>query len=149
MKSWDDWLNTCSEKIILKGIENGNFEIMQQLAQPLPLMLICEMLGMPEDDGMEIKGHYEAIGNFIDNSTDPAAAAEALKANVILNNYMQEKLSEARNRADLNLLKVLANIQAENRDVSDQDLAVNGVLVLGAKHETTSSHIASTIMMAH
>ena len=97
---------------------------------------------MPEDDGMEIKGHYEAIGNFIDNSTDPLIAAEALKANVILNNYMQEKLSEARNRADLNLLKVLANIQAENRDVSDQDLVVNGVLVLGAGHETTSSHIA-------
>ena len=149
VKSWDDWLNTCSEKIILKGIENGNFEIMQQLAQPLPLMLICEMLGMPEDDGMEIKGHYEAIGTFIDNSTDPAAAAEALKANGILNNYMQETLSEARNRADLNLLKVLANIQAENRDVSDQDLVVNGVLVLGAGHETTSSHIASTIMMAY
>ena len=146
VKSWEEWLQKASDDLIGKLVQNQEIEVVSQIALPIPILLICEMLGIPENETDIAKDHYRDIVQFIDQSNDPQIAMAAIKSNAVLNEYFTNKLKSVDKMADVNLMKYLSNL---SEDISAEDIAANSSLLLGAGHETTASLIAALVMMTY
>ena len=149
LKQWEGWLEKTSQELVQIAIQKEEIEFISQIAEPLPLLLICEMLGIPDSDSSDIKKHYESIVAFFDNSTDPEIAKEALMSEHILRTYMQERVEHARSSSMSTLMTLLVRLQEEEADLTDADLAANAILIVGAGHETTTSLLGTTVLLAY
>ncbi|WP_410631733.1 cytochrome P450 [Amycolatopsis sp. cmx-4-83] len=105
------------------------------LAFPLPVLVICELLGVPYEDREKFRGLSERIA-MMDGGEDAQAAMTEFKA------YMTE-LAEAK-RADPqpDVISDMVAVQADDPTFTDDDLARMGAGLLFAGHETTSTRIA-------
>jgi cytochrome P450 len=96
------------------------------LALPLPIMVICELLGVPYEDRDQFRAWSEAAGNFVDG----AKSMEGLAA---LYNYGLDLVARKRvEPAD----DVLSRLAAADQ-VTDTDAAQLAMGLLFAGHETT------------
>ncbi|MEV6878187.1 cytochrome P450 [Amycolatopsis sp. NPDC051128] len=105
------------------------------LAFPLPVLVICELLGVPYADREHFRGLSERIA-LMDGGEDAQAAMAEFMA------YMT-KLADARRtdpRADV--ISDMVAVQADDPAFTDEDLARMGAGLLFAGHETTSTRIA-------
>jgi cytochrome P450 len=105
------------------------------LAFPLPVLVICELLGVPYADREKFRGLSERIA-MMDGGADAQAAMTEFKA------YMT-KLADAK-RADPqpDVISDMVAVQADDPTFTDDDLARMGAGLLFAGHETTSTRIA-------
>jgi cytochrome P450 len=105
------------------------------LAFPLPVLVICELLGVPYADREKFRGLSERIA-MMDGGEDAQAAMTEFKA------YMT-KLADAK-RADPqpDVISDMVAVQADDPTFTDDDLARMGAGLLFAGHETTSTRIA-------
>ncbi|WP_290052674.1 cytochrome P450 [Amycolatopsis solani] len=105
------------------------------LAFPLPVLVICELLGVPYEDREKFRGLSERIARM-DGGEDAQAAMTEFKA------YMTQ-LAEAK-RADPqpDVISDMVAVQADDPTFTDDDLARMGAGLLFAGHETTSTRIA-------
>jgi cytochrome P450 len=142
---WEEWLEQCCGELVERAIQKNTFDCMTAIAEPLPLLLICEMLGIPDEDRGTIKDHYASIVAFFDRSTDPEIAKKALQSESILRSYMEQRLKHARSSSVATLMTLLARLQEEQVDLSDADIAANAILIVGAGHETTTSLLGTAL----
>ena len=149
LKTWEAWLEKTTTNLVDLALEKLEIELMSQIAEPLPLLLICEMLGIPETDSRTIKKHYEAIVAFFDHSTDPEIAKNALISEYALRTYMHGRIEHARCSSVSTLMTLLVCLQEEEADLTDADIAANATLILGAGHETTTSLLGTAIWLAY
>ncbi|MEQ0564383.1 cytochrome P450 [Amycolatopsis sp. NEAU-NG30] len=105
------------------------------LAFPLPVLVICELLGVPYADRAHFRGLSERIA-VMDGGDDAQAAMAEFMA------YMT-KLADAK-RADPqpDVISDMVAVQADDPTFTDEDLARMGAGLLFAGHETTSTRIA-------
>ncbi|MFJ9787226.1 cytochrome P450 [Amycolatopsis sp. NPDC101161] len=105
------------------------------LAFPLPVLVICELLGVPYADREHFRGLSERIARM-DGGEDAQAAMAEFKA------YML-KLAEAK-RADQqpDVISDMVAAQADDPTFTDDDLSRMATGLLFAGHETTSTRIA-------
>jgi cytochrome P450 len=98
------------------------------LSFPLPVLVICELLGVPYAD----RAQFHEWSTRMADLTDTQGSAEALGN---LFGYMRELVGRKRNEPNDDVLSEL--IAAENGQLTDDDIASLGAVVLFAGHETT------------
>lgn len=110
-------------------------DLTELLAFPLPVLVICELLGVPYSDRAHFRSLSERIA-VLDGGADAQAAMEEFKA------YMAG-LAEAK-RADprSDVISDMVAVQAEDPTFTDDDLTQQAAGLLFAGHETTSTRIA-------
>ncbi|EOD67816.1 cytochrome P450 [Amycolatopsis vancoresmycina] len=114
---------------------DGPVDLTDFLAFPLPVLVICELLGVPYADREHFRGLSERIA-VMDGGEDAQAAMAEFMA------YMT-KLADAK-RADPqpDVISDMVAVQADDPTFTDEDLARMGAGLLFAGHETTSTRIA-------
>lgn len=142
---WEEWLERSCDDLVERALKKDRFDCMSAIAEPLPLLLICEMLGIPDTDRQNIKEHYSSIVAFFDRSTDPEIAKQALQSEAMLRTYMEQRLIHARSSSTATLMTLLARLQEQDADLSDADIAANAILIVGAGHETTTSLLGTAL----
>jgi pimeloyl-[acyl-carrier protein] synthase len=130
------------DRIALKARANGHFDLMSEFANPLPTMVIAEMLGVPASD-------YEAFKIWSDTiqETDfvpPGAPIppEILEARDAMRAYFSEQIERHRRVSADDLIGLL--ISAEQGDALTSDEVLSFViLLLMAGNETTATMLGS------
>ncbi|MEU0792075.1 cytochrome P450 [Amycolatopsis sp. NPDC005961] len=105
------------------------------LAFPLPVLVICELLGVPYADREKFRGLSERIARM-DGGADAQAAMTEFKA------YMTELADAKRADPRPDVISDMVAVQADDPTFTDDDLARMGAGLLFAGHETTSTRIA-------
>jgi len=129
-------------RIIDKVIETGECDFVDDIAAQLPLEVICEMMGVPEEDRRQVY----AIGNRMVGFDDPdlqldgkvvaddmdgqAAAAEMFM-------YAGKLLDQARRHPADDLATALVNAEIDGQRLSDTDFNFFFLLLIIAGNETT------------
>jgi cytochrome P450 len=125
--------------------ESGQVDAVDDFAYPLPVAVICRLLGVPPADEPQFREWAtQAVGGL-----DPAHledAEEAVKRRqaglLALFGYLGELINKHRGAPDVSMLSGLAN-DDEADAMNDLDLQVTGVLLLIAGHETTVNLITN------
>ncbi|WP_328618052.1 cytochrome P450 [Amycolatopsis sp. NBC_00355] len=109
------------------------------LAFPLPVLVICELLGVPFDDREHFRNLSERIA-VMDGGADAQAAMTEFK------DYMTGLADAKRANPQADVISDMVAVQADDPTFTDDDLARMGAGLLFAGHETTSTRIAMGVL---
>jgi cytochrome P450 len=111
-------------------------DLVEAFALPVPSLVICEMLGVPYADHDFFQRNSRII---VSRRSSPEAAREA-RGNLV--DYLDELITEKLANPAEDLLSNLAAEQVATGGLTQRDLAVLGMFLLAAGHETTANMIA-------
>ncbi len=124
-------------------------EVVTQLAYPLPVRIISEMLGVPAGDHARFAGWSASLAHSLQPqfiAADPAPAGSAQQARLEFADYFRELITARRARPTDDLLSELIRAEDDGQHLSEQELIATCVLLLVAGHETTVSLISNAIL---
>jgi cytochrome P450 len=124
-------------------------EVVSQLAYPLPVRIISELLGVPTGDHARFAGWSASLAHSLQPqfiAADPAPAAAAQQARLEFAEYFRELIAARRARPAEDLLSELIRAEDDGQRLSEQELIATCVLLLVAGHETTVSLISNAIL---
>src|SRR3954447_8612453 len=115
-------------------------DLMDDVAYPLPVAVICQQLGVPHEDEPRFHPWADAIITALDPR--PGQQAAAAQASAEMNQYMAGLVERFRTEPGTGLLSGLA---AED-GLSTEDVVATGRLLLIAGHETTVNLITNGML---
>src|SRR6266545_1452333 len=134
-------------------IDKGRMDIINDLANPLPAIVISELLGVPGTDQRQFKEWSDDIAlalSGIDTATTKdelfALYNLAQKSFLALSDYFRERVAELRRHPQENLLSALAQAEEQGDRLTEAELFANCVLLMIAGHETTTNLIGNGIL---
>ncbi|HSG90876.1 MAG TPA: cytochrome P450 [Pseudomonadales bacterium] len=117
---------------------DGEGDLVSLFTYPLPVIVICEMLGIPEADHDRFIHGNRIAGRVIDPT--PMTAEELAQANAGSEEsyaYFSALLDERRQAPQDDLLTALVQAETEDGRLSYAEMVANVSLLFGAGHETT------------
>ena len=131
------------------GGRGGQIEVVGQLAYPLPVRIISELLGVPPGDHPRFAGWSASLAHSLQPrllGSDAALDAEADQARREFAGYFGELIAARRARPADDLLSELIRAEDDGQRLSEAELIATCVLLLVAGHETTVSLISNAIL---
>jgi cytochrome P450 len=127
--------------------EKGECDFVTEIAARLPLMIICDMMGIPASQYDFVIEKSNAIigvaGGDPEFVTDPAdMVPKILGAASALNELCKELAQQRRSHPTDDLVSALVNAEVEGQRISDEDLGSFFVLLAVAGNETTRNAIS-------
>ncbi|MET9952829.1 MULTISPECIES: cytochrome P450 family protein [Streptomyces] len=109
------------------------------LAVPLPVIVICELLGVPQSDRADVQRWSAQL--FAAGRPEAIDAASHTVAD-----YMTELIAAKRRNPTGSLLDQLISARDEDDHLSEEELVSLAVLLLVAGHETTTSALGNALL---
>lgn len=119
--------------------EHETFDVMAGIAEPLPVMVICELLGVPGSDWDQFKPWSTAIAGVLDPDPTDSAMELAVPAVMGFVQYFGSLIEERRVDPRDDLLSALIAAEAEGDKLSGGELFAMIILLFIAGHETTTN----------
>lgn len=129
---------------LLDGIAaRGEADLIEDLAVPLPIQVICELLGVPASDRARFRAWTAVL-------TVPALTAEASarRRDVAreFNAYLVEVIAQRRARPEDDLISALVTARDGDAALTEDELLDGIALLLIAGHETTVNLIGNGVL---
>jgi cytochrome P450 len=134
-----------AEEMIATTAAGDSGDLMSGLAYHLPLMLICDLLGVPAPDRERIHEWSGALGRNR-GGDDPTALMAAHGALDEFRAFVKSLLVKLRKERGTDLLSALLDAEDDER-LTEEELAAMFVVLLFAGHETTTNLIATGLLM--
>ena len=124
----------------------GAMDVVEDLAYPLPVTVICELFGVPEADRDRFRAWSRGLVHLLDPLVAEDALERALRARLALRGYLRELIADRRAHPAGDLLTALIAAEDEGHQLSEAELVSMCVLLLVAGHETTVNLIANGLL---
>jgi cytochrome P450 len=129
----------------ISAMQAGTVDIVDDFAYPIPVAVICELLGVPPEDEAKFHEWADVIVESLDPDDQPDAEdldTRGQDARIAIVGYLGELMAHHRAHPSDTMLSRLAN-ESEGDPLDDLDLQVTSLLLLIAGHETTVNLIAN------
>jgi cytochrome P450 len=123
--------------------DQSQLDVVDDFAYPLPVTVICELLGVPREDESRFHAWADTLAHSIDPDPGQKTDQAALLAGMELRDYMQQLVAERRAHPGDDLLSGLAVGEDPAGHMDDANLVVTMILLLIAGHETTVNLITN------
>ncbi|WP_316770993.1 cytochrome P450 [Streptomyces sasae] len=118
-------------------VEAGGGDLLKDVAEPLPVAVIAEMLGIPEADRAPLRPWSADICGMYELNPSEETAARAVRASVEFSEYLLELIAERRAEPGDDLISGLIEAHDEGDRLTEQEMISTAVLLLNAGHEAT------------
>jgi cytochrome P450 len=143
-------IELLTNELLDRVVANGHMDVMEDLAHPLPVLVISEMLGLPKEDWAKLK-HWSDIllgdftqeasnGEMVDTTWVPKEEMEAMYY------YFFQALQERRVAPRDDLMTRLLQAEIDGEHLNDQDLFSFCITLLVAGNVTTTNLIGNAIL---
>ena len=146
IKDLESRIREFTATLIERAARKGEFEVMADLANPLPVMVIAEMLGVAQDDYGQFKQWSDCVvesDNVPPGVEMPAYVTNAFTA---LRGYFIEEIEKRRRSPGSDLISALVSARDEAEALSEEELIAFVVLLLLAGNETTTNLIGNGML---
>jgi cytochrome P450 len=126
-------LDGCAAKVA----ETGTFDAIADYAEPLPVLVIADLLGVPDDEIGPLRPWSQAIVKMYEYDRTPEDDRRAEAACREFAAYVAELVERRRVEPGDDLVTHLAQVEAEGEKLTSHELAATVVLLLNAGHEAT------------
>ncbi|MEV5602747.1 cytochrome P450 [Streptomyces sp. NPDC052299] len=128
------------DRLIDEAVAAGpEMELIEAVASPLPMAVVCELFGIPEDDLPRVKGWFSRFGRLSED------IAESEKAIDQYEDYLSGLIQERRRRPGDDLISALVATQAHDDRLTDSELLSTCFVLITAGDETTTHLITNAV----
>ena len=128
----------------------GHMDVVADYAFRLPVVVICDMLGIPEEDREVFFVRERTAGRLLDpvplTRAEIDAANESHLASIA---YFQKLFDLRRRQPGGDLTTQLVQAEEDGNKLSNEELVANIILLFGAGHETTVNLIGNGLLALH
>ena len=130
--------------------DKGEMDVMRDLAHRLPVIVICDMLGIPEDHRAPFLAGSNVNGRILEPV--PMTRQELDQANLntqMAGTYFRQLCDLRRREPQDDLTTELVRAEEAGDKLSAEELEANIGLLFGAGHETTTNLIGNGLLALH
>jgi len=136
------------KELLDRAFDRGEMDAVADFAYPLPVRIICDMMGVPAEDEARFRDWSAILARGLDPDfllTDDVrdARTEALAS---FSSYFFDLLAQRRRRPGDDLLSELAAAEEEGDRLSEGEMLSTAILLLVAGHETTVNLISGGLL---
>ncbi|MCK9876798.1 cytochrome P450 [Frankia sp. Ag45/Mut15] len=136
------------DELLDTALRAGEFDLIETIAYPLPLTVVCEILGVPAADHPQVQVWSQALARAFD--PDVLMTPEALAArNAVIPDflgYFRELVERARREPGDDLISQLAIVEEAGDRLTADELFGTCVTLLIAGHETTVNLVGNGML---
>lgn len=128
------------DELLDRAEDHRSMDLIEELAYPIPVIVICEMLGVPVEDHERFRGWSLDLARGLDATMLGAGSDVAVRAadsRRALSAYFRELIAERRDSPRGDLLTALITAEEAGDKLSEHELLATCILLLVAGHETT------------
>lgn len=125
--------------LVARARARGGIDLLEELAVPLPIAVICEMLGVPVAE----RPIFRALASRVVTIVSPSDMLLASPFLWMLVRYVRSLIARRRRQGGDDLLAALIRAEEAGDRLSEDELLAMVMLLLIAGHETTVNLIAS------
>jgi unspecific monooxygenase len=137
VESLKPYVDALAGDLVDALVEAGGGDLLTDVAEPLPVAVIAEMLGIPESDRAPLRPWSADICGMYELNPSEETAAKAVRASVEFSDYLRELIAERRKRPGDDLISGLIAAHDEDDRLTEQEMISTCVLLLNAGHEAT------------
>ena len=152
MQSWKETAEKIAGRLVQELPSDGHVELVSALANPLPLEMICEILGVPLKD----RELFHKWGNTLaeiglDGPRNFGQVSRLETESKELTDYMAELLAYRRKHPADDLLTSLANSETDGSTLTDREIVATAAFLLLAGFETTVNllSVGTRVLVEH
>jgi cytochrome P450 len=128
----------------------GQMDLIEDFAFRLPVTIICDMLGIPEEHREVFFAGSRDGGRILDPvPLSPAEIAQGNAANMMAQMYFQQLFELRRKQPGDDLTTQLVQAEEGGSKLTNEELTANIILLFGAGHETTVNLIGNALLALH
>jgi hypothetical protein len=139
------------EQITNELIDNvrfdGKMEFVSQLAHPLPVRVIADLFGIPDDERDLLAGWSKHISTFFEVGPAKVEVLENMNRTVTeMTGYLRGVVDENRKNPRDNVLGLLIRAEEESHVLTEEQLLATCIMILFAGHDSTVNLIGSGML---
>jgi cytochrome P450 len=128
----------------------GHMDLIEDFAFRLPVTIICDMLGIPEEHREVFYKSSRDGGRLLDPvPMTPAEIEQGNAGNTMAQMYFQQLFELRRRSPGDDLTTQLVQAEEDGSKLSNEELTANIILLFGAGHETTVNLIGNGLLALH
>jgi cytochrome P450 len=143
---------TALVKSLLDAVaDKGDLDVIADLAHPLPVAVICRLLGVPIEDEPEFSEASALSAQSLDPfMTFTGEASDGLErqiqAGLWLREYLRDLIDRRRSDPGDDLMSGLIQVEESGDQLTEEEIIATCTLLLVAGHETTVNLIANAVL---
>ncbi len=139
------------EGLLDKVEQAGHFDVITDLAYPLPVAVICRLLGVPLEDEPEFSRASALLARSLDpfitfTGEIPDDMDERMQAGLWMRKYLHDLIDRRRADPGEDLMSRLIAAEEDGDQLTEEEIVATCNLLLIAGHETTVNLIANAVL---
>lgn len=139
-------ISSIVNSILDVALAKGEMDVVQELAYPLPVTIIAELLGVPTEDRESFRNWSSTLVSTPAGEIHRPGPSERQQAQQALQSYFAEQIVEHRRHPREDLLTRLIEAEVDGSHLSAEELGAFCQLLLIAGHETTANLIGNALV---
>jgi cytochrome P450 len=151
VKALEPDITALVDSLLDKATAAGRFEVIDDLAYPLPVAVICRLLGVPIEDEPQFSQASALLAAALDpvisfTGQAPDSVDEMFQAGLWLRGYLRDLIARRRSDPGDDLMSALIHVEESGDQLTEEEVIATCNLLLVAGHETTVNLIANAIL---
>jgi len=125
---------------------SGVVDVISELALPLPMAVIGEMLGIPASERAALQPHVRATARTLEFNVPLEEMDAAARSSKIIAEHLEDLIAQRRAEPTDDLLSELVHVEEQGDQLSHDELISTVMLLFGAGFETTTNLIGNGLL---
>ena len=135
---------------LIDGVQGaGRMDLLKDFAEPIPVTVIAELLGVPEPDRHLLRPWSASIVKVYELGYTDEQARAANQAVVEFSAYVRDLARERRRAPRDDLISALVRVEEQGQVLSEEELVANCILLLNAGHEASVNGTTLGMLSLH
>ena len=139
----EPWIREVAAGLLDRAGAGPGFDLIDALAFPLPIAVICHLLGVPAQDQASFRAWGHDVAATLEPHTMEASLSQSRAAEVALSGYLRDLVAKRRADPDDSLLSALIAAEEDGDRLTSAELVSTALLLLVAGFETTVNLIGN------
>jgi cytochrome P450 len=136
-----------AEELVDGFADRHQADLIAELAMPLPVRVICELIGLPVEDAPRVRAWTEQLALLTSFGAGPEEQRDAARASVEFERYLAAEIAARRDTGRDDLLTALITARVEGvAPLTDLELISLLMSLAFAGHETTAHLIGNALV---
>jgi len=127
----------------------GRMDLLKDFAEPLPVAVIAELLGVPEEERAPLRPWSAAIVRLYELGYSDEQARTANQAVVEFSDYIKRLARQRSRQPRDDLISALVRVEEQGEMLSEDELVSNCILLLNAGHEASVNGTTLGMLSLH